>query len=216
VRRRFPWSWLLPAVVVIVATVVVGALRYPDLPARIPAHFSLGGNADRWVRTSVVSAFFLVWTQILVTAVLAACAALTVRAPGESGARAVDWSARSLLIMAACLDLGFFLLAWRTWSGADTLGAGTAVGAAAAFLAGVAAVGVAVVATARDRRGASAPDGDHWHGFVYVNRDDPAVMVPKRHGIGWTLNFGRPVAWVFLVALIGVPVLLAVVGTVTA
>jgi uncharacterized membrane protein len=31
--------------------------------------------------------------------------------------------------------------------------------------------------------------------MFYVNPDDPAILVEKRFGIGYTLNFGRPAAW---------------------
>ena len=50
---------------------------------------------------------------------------------------------------------------------------------------GAAAVGAAA---------AQSPDDDsHWKaGLFYVNPDDPAILVPKRLGIGWTINFGRP------------------------
>jgi uncharacterized membrane protein len=29
-------------------------------------------------------------------------------------------------------------------------------------------------------------------GLFSFNRDDPAVLVPKRFGVGWTLNLARP------------------------
>ncbi len=29
-------------------------------------------------------------------------------------------------------------------------------------------------------------------GFLYVNKADSRVFVPKRYGIGYTLNFGKP------------------------
>ena len=36
-------------------------------------------------------------------------------------------------------------------------------------------------------------DDRFWRGgLLYVNGDDPAVLVPKRFGIGWTVNFGNP------------------------
>ncbi|MFJ1917273.1 DUF1648 domain-containing protein [Streptomyces sp. NPDC088147] len=37
-------------------------------------------------------------------------------------------------------------------------------------------------------------DDRHWYGAgtVYVNADDPAVLVPRRVGIGWTVNVGNP------------------------
>jgi uncharacterized membrane protein len=36
---------------------------------------------------------------------------------------------------------------------------------------------------------------------IYFNRQDPALFVPLRTGIGWTINFGRPQAVVFLILL---------------
>ena len=35
----------------------------------------------------------------------------------------------------------------------------------------------------------------HWRfGQLYKNPDDPALFVPTRNGLRWTLNFGRPIA----------------------
>jgi uncharacterized membrane protein len=39
-------------------------------------------------------------------------------------------------------------------------------------------------------------------GLFYFNRDDPALFVPKRFGIGWTVNMARPLAWVMLAATV--------------
>ena len=39
----------------------------------------------------------------------------------------------------------------------------------------------------------------HWRfRGLYFNRQDPALFVPLRSGPGWTVNFGRPQAIVFL------------------
>ncbi len=35
-------------------------------------------------------------------------------------------------------------------------------------------------------------DDRGWYGFIYINPDDPAVIVPNRYGLGWTVNFGHP------------------------
>jgi uncharacterized membrane protein len=47
-------------------------------------------------------------------------------------------------------------------------------------------------------------------GLIYVNRDDPAIFVPKRLGLGWTLNFGnrraRLAGVLILAMLIAAPV----------
>jgi uncharacterized membrane protein len=42
-------------------------------------------------------------------------------------------------------------------------------------------------------------DAAHWrYPGVYFNRQDPHLFVPLRNGPGWTLNFGRPQAVVFI------------------
>jgi uncharacterized membrane protein len=41
--------------------------------------------------------------------------------------------------------------------------------------------------------------------MFYYNPDDPALVVEKRFGIGWTLNFGNRWCWVLVPALALVP-----------
>jgi hypothetical protein len=71
---------------------------------------------------------------------------------------------------------------------------------------------ILLVLVLRSRRAGASSGGDgtdesHWKaGLFYVNPDDPAIFVEKRFGFGWTLNFGRPVAWALLLLLLLVPV----------
>ncbi|HTV05255.1 MAG TPA: DUF5808 domain-containing protein [Acidobacteriaceae bacterium] len=52
----------------------------------------------------------------------------------------------------------------------------------------------------------------YWKGgFIYYNPGDPALMVPKRLGVGYTINFGRPVTWVLLVGILLLPVILPLI-----
>ena len=48
-------------------------------------------------------------------------------------------------------------------------------------------------------------DGWRWGGAIYYAPEDPAVFVSKRVGIGQTLNMARPAAWIFLGAIILIP-----------
>ncbi len=39
-------------------------------------------------------------------------------------------------------------------------------------------------------------DDELWRlGLFYVNREDPSVVVPRRFGIGWAMNWGNPKSW---------------------
>ena len=46
--------------------------------------------------------------------------------------------------------------------------------------------------------------GNYKAGFIYFNRQDSRVFVPKRFGIGYSFNFANPVTWIILAVLIGV------------
>ena len=46
-------------------------------------------------------------------------------------------------------------------------------------------------------------DDQYWSaGIFYNNPDDPALFVPKRFGLGWTLNFGHPQAKLVLIGVL--------------
>jgi uncharacterized membrane protein len=46
-------------------------------------------------------------------------------------------------------------------------------------------------------------------GLVYYNPEDPAIFLEKRFGIGYTMNMARPAAWYILGAVLGLPLLVA-------
>lgn len=47
----------------------------------------------------------------------------------------------------------------------------------------------------------SNPNNYKW-GFFYYNKSDQRIFVPKRTGLGYTLNFGRPYATAGLILFI--------------
>lgn len=47
--------------------------------------------------------------------------------------------------------------------------------------------------TTPDDHAIPADDDARWRaGVFYANADDPALVVPKRFGVGWTLSWARP------------------------
>jgi uncharacterized membrane protein len=45
------------------------------------------------------------------------------------------------------------------------------------------------------------PPEEGWNGIFYSNPDDPALFVPKRYGIGYTINFGNRWCWLVLASI---------------
>ncbi|NMO56222.1 hypothetical protein HH310_34225 [Actinoplanes sp. TBRC 11911] len=148
---------------------------------------------------------------------------------------------RALLVLAAAVNVNFLLAFTAIWRG-DVPGPWTTTGMLLVPLLAVAYVLVVAVRTGQggsrvdtatqparagsaarpETPGAARPvrvaehtdDDRHWRaGILYVNRDDPALMVQKRVGFGWTVNFGNP--W-GIVIMAGVLVLVAAAALIPA
>lgn len=46
-------------------------------------------------------------------------------------------------------------------------------------------------------------DSDYKFGVIYFNTTDPRIVVPKKIGIGWTLNMGHPAGQLLAVLTVG-------------
>lgn len=212
---RFPARWLMPALAVIAATVAVSALRYPGLPAHIVT------SSGRRVPKSVFS-ILIVAGQLYFTTVYSGLMLIVHRSRPDIEAADPAASAlryrrflgvitRALLTMAALADLGLLLRALPAWQVYRLSGIARAL-PVFPFVAGVLLL---AIVTARMGQGGSRLNGNvrgltltpgtdrdddrFWKaGLLYVNRDDPALVVGARFGVGWALNFGNPLAWLII------------------
>jgi uncharacterized membrane protein len=226
---RFPWLWLAPALIITVVTAVVGVISYPSMPEILVVHYNANGVPNRLAAKSVGTAFSLVFVQIGVTALLVGIAAAIFRSsrPDIDPARPVGsarWhrlymslGAKALLGLVAMIDLGMLGACLLMWTGTVTTLAPLVV-----VLPILTAVVVAVVVLARNNSEPGAADegtglihrddDKYWRGgLIYFNREDRSLLVPRRFGLGWALNFGNPRAAMLLVgllALIGVAIAL--------
>lgn len=52
----------------------------------------------------------------------------------------------------------------------------------------------------------------NYRGIFYFNKKDSRIIVPKwQSSRGWTINFGNPLAYVFIILLIGLLILLPII-----
>jgi uncharacterized membrane protein len=232
---RFPWLWALPAVLVVAATAVLGIVRYPSLPSRIPVHFGASGHADRFAARTVGTVFLPVFVQFAVTVFIVVLAWFSFRSrpeldpahPADSARRHRRYSVRlvaAVILLAAFADLSVLAASWQTWN------PGGRVSPVAVYVPmGVGLIAVLAVAIRGGQAGARLPTSDdgpqedtgmvhrdddrYWRGgLLYVNRADPAVFVPKRFGIGWTVNFGNPRGLLLIAGLLAVAVVVPLVA----
>jgi len=222
-------------VVVVVASAAMIAYvtaKVPDMPERVPLHFDLAGNADRWGEPSWIVFGFLPLLAIAMGAFLCVLAGLvgsgrltsTAESKGDAAGRdAFVTSISRFLSWMAVLTAGLLLAisynmvetaggASRVW----TWQFGVLIGG---FLVGTLG-GVIVLLVkhgSRHMHWGEIPAGErrHWKlGVIYCNPDDPSIFVEHRYGMGLTANVGNPKTWLLLAGLavlLGAPIVLLVV-----
>lgn len=215
-------KWCLLYVLVLAIVAAVLAWGYDKMPDVIPIHTDFRGEVNDWIPKGPQ-----VFTLPLgVISFLALCMtfcqwtmAREKRPTGLGDPESSDWAfgmamraqSITLLISGLLLSLVMGVTIALSMMGFITL---LQAGVAICFVAGLMVVACVIVSIIygnagsklhrRIKNGEELPlvePESHWRGIVYVNREDPHVMVPKRYGIGWTLNFGHRGAWVFLIVL---------------
>jgi uncharacterized membrane protein len=222
-----------------VSAAAYGAIQYGSLPDRFPVHFGVTGEPDRWVAKSPRAVFLLPAVNLLVSGMLCGVAFLIANAKRSlrHERKGVSLNAQQrfhqTLTMIFCLlaMLVSVILAAATFSMIEVglghssrLSLVTMIGGSSI---GVLAVGMIALVALRYGQGGSklerdvedAPlagalaDNRHWYlGLIYVNRDDPSMIIERRFGFGYTLNLGNWKAVALLVGLLVVTLSIPIVS----
>jgi uncharacterized membrane protein len=201
-----------------IAAAVFLWLNYSELPEHWGRYTGRlrSGDVDHFIDKSPVVVFA---TPVIAGVVLLLCLAigLGIRYAsrcGSSGERA-GWASKSrrlnLMMLTAIMWIVSLmtsvisvtpLLSSRT---IDALLPASVV----ALLAALIGFGVSLVRLSMEKTGGSdaTPDECWKGGVIYCNPSDSALMVEKRSGIGYTLNFGNRIAWVILGFVLLLPIL---------
>jgi uncharacterized membrane protein len=196
--------------------------RWDHIPERFAIHWDMNGQPDGWAHKNPGSVFVTSVTGVIICSLMAfLCYSIVhgVRRIHSTGAKAAR-EARFLRI------ISFYLLATEYWLavlmgyiGLTPLRPDFMPGLMPVLVAQTVLIAVVFLIAYRTGQGGwklatpngteplpanAAPVGDRtpdqcWKlGVFYFNRNDPAVFVEKRFGIGWTLNFASPRAVIIL------------------
>jgi uncharacterized membrane protein len=191
--------------------------RAPTLPPVLAVYFDSDGIANRFVRTTYPIILVPVWIQLTLATVFGAITAVLLYRTQMTRTLVEDEVSRQererMLITAEAVSLlaaiwvGFQgLLAIRLiimWQQVCCGLGSFYYQSLVVCIVMSAIVGVRAAVYVRHPKPVVRPtDDSSWRFWgIYFNRADPALFVPLRTGNGWTLNFGRPQAIVFIVLL---------------
>jgi uncharacterized membrane protein len=205
-------GWELPPFLIVGATAAYLVAHWSEIPARFPIHYDLAGNPNGWANRTPLGVLDALMIQLLVLAILIGTRTVMLRArrsrvsgsQADAELRMRRGVSRTLLGFGYLSSLGVSRLSLNPLWPAPVLAVVAAMGAG-----GVGLVVARLWIVLRSRRQAASSGGDgtdeqHWKaGIFYVNPSDPALFVERRFGFGWTLNFGRPTAYLFMLAIVG-------------
>lgn len=216
-------AWNAAYVPIVLATLAIGLAMYPTLPDVVPLHMDFAGNVDRWEPKSPSLIAFPVLFELFMAAcfVLSHWAVARSKKDVDPAHPAISAYAYGAFARAECIlvlvgglvltgILGVLMMLLMTDLVSPLPVVVLIVAVALVFT--VAAIVVSVVygqSGSRLARRMSEANGmpvdndEHWKcGIFYCNKDDASLFLPKRFGVGWTLNWARPAVWVVVIGFL--------------
>lgn len=220
--------WFLIHVFVIVVSIVTVLRHYDLIPDQIPIHFNSSWDVDRYAAKSYSSVFMPAVIQVFITllfifenwSIRRVKSQVQPADPNRSNRQDVTFRRAWSYFMNTASFLLVILFSVVQLNLISLLNINFAIPVILFIIAFIILYAFALsfwagqVESRLERSADSANvrpvhDEDQWRlGMIYFNRKDPNLIVGKRFGVGWGLNFGHPVVWLIC---LGIIVLLVVV-----
>ncbi|MBM7702333.1 DUF1648 domain-containing protein [Metabacillus iocasae] len=221
--EMLPWVIYLIPVIITFGLLGFSVVNYAQFPDPIPTHWGPDGKPDAWTDKSYVSVLALPMVLLVLNGMFLGINELTKLSGIKLSARNVTasrarqlqlrkYSSWFLFFTAILVSILFTFLQFNTLYG-DQIGDLVLVIVPLVFsiLMFIGAVFLAIKVGKRDSdfeleliedgKGdtINIDDDRYWKGgLIYFNRQDPSVFVEKRFGVGFTLNFARPLGYAII------------------
>lgn len=218
-------SWFLLPLVLVLFNIIIAFAYYNKLPMRIPVHWDLNGNVNRWVNKSHLSVLQMPLVELFMTALMFGIYKIIGRVKQQISPENAEVSKEQnrlfryfwsifILVMAVLTNLIY------TYIQLIILGIIKMNNTIIFVITGVimAYSLISVIISIKIGQGGSRlkvnvkndeniysnrNDDKYWKlGSYYYNPDDPSLFVEKRVGIGWDFNYARPAAKIIMAFII--------------
>ncbi len=232
-RRAIAGAYfILPSLLIIVLAFLLGTLDYSIMPTLIPWSFSRDGAVMSFTSKTLESVFRFIFYQMGISGGFFLFGVVLTRTKHEidvsrpyttyeQQTRFKDFYRDVVYSFSSMFGITFLLASLRVWDYpsllipgmyiAVPLVLGVFVLALSTYTVGQMGTRIKIPGVAGEDTGENNLDDDReWKvGMFYFNRRDPSILVGRRFGIGWTLNFGNPRSWVLIASLLSIYILVA-------
>ena len=209
-------AWNVVYVPIVLITLALGLALYPSTPDLVPTHIDFAGNVNQWTPKGPALIAFPLLVEVFMAACFIFSHWMTIRSkkdvdPARPAISAYAYGAFAraecilLLVggsvLTAVLGIVMILMMTEFLSMLVTMvliivATLVFVGAMIAFSVVYGQSGSRLVKRLEENGGIIADNDEHWKaGIFYWNKDDASLILPKRFGVGWTMNWARPAAW---------------------
>lgn len=212
-------AWNVVYVPIVLITLALGLALYPSTPDLVPTHIDFAGNVNQWTPKGPALIAFPLLVEVFMAACFIFSHWMTIRSkkdvdPARPAISAYAYGAFAraecilLLVggsvLTAVLGIAMILMMTEFLSMLVTMvliivATLVFVGATIAFSIVYGQSGSRLVKRLEENGDIIADNDEHWKaGIFYWNKDDASLILPKRFGVGWTMNWARPAAWVIV------------------
>ncbi|GGD22636.1 DUF1648 domain-containing protein [Pontibacillus salipaludis] len=227
--EMLPWYVVSLPILLTIGLMVFTVANYSQFPDQIPVHWGADGKPDAYTDKSALSVLSLPLILLVLQGMFLGIIELTkrsgfkIRPTNTQASKKRQMNLRKytswlLLLVSLLLTMLFSFLQVMTLYGnmfSDMMVMLVPLIFMFLTLAGAVVFAIKVgkvdsdldevVVTDQDDKVEEYDEDRYWiGGMIYFNKQDPSVLVEKRFGIGMTVNFARPMAYMVLV----VPILL--------
>lgn len=212
-------AWNVVYVPIVLITLAIGLALYPSTPDLVPTHFDFAGNVNQWTPKGPALIAFPLLFEVFMAACFIFSHWMTIRSkkdidPARPAISAYAYGAFAraecilLLVggsvLTAVLGIVMILMMTEILSMLVTIAliivaTSILVGATIAISIVYGQSGSRLVKRLEENGDIIADNDEHWKaGVFYWNKDDASLILPKRFGVGWTMNWARPAAWLIV------------------
>lgn len=221
-------AWFLIPLAITLFSIVYSFLVYEQIPNQLPMHQSFSGEVT-YSEKSIGNLIVLPSTQIFLIGIFVLINFIIKQSKQQISAANPDVSKKQnilfrrrwslfLIVTAILMSLMFFYIQlsfiYPSLSKYEDVVIFTFIGIIL-----LATIGLSVftgqggsrihVSDSEGENRIERDDDRHWKlGQFYFNKNDPAIFIEKRFGIGWTNNWAHPISWFLLIGVIGLAILI--------
>ncbi len=219
--------WLLLYPIIICITLAVGFMLYDQIPMKVAMQYDFDGHVTRYAEKSYNLIFFAPVVQAFLALVMSLVYWMLRRTrpeldPNHAGKSVKQntvfryrWSL--FIVFGGVIMMLMFLITQLSYASLLPTWAVTWIPMIAPALLIVAVIvltittgqsGSRVKVTVNEdgtKKTFNRNDDAYWRlGSFYVNPNDPAIFVEKRFGVGFTMNWAKPMSWIIIIGFLGI------------